>query len=571
MANGITGLSPFPTIGGGNQGAPGITSIEITPTRVNFPTARTRTSAPEREELSTIEELTPALIGLLGITERATSGVTNKPTEEEITAYNKAIDNTSLSDIEKKAYKDAYRIYGKPRDLGTSGYDVARSILPLLSGRTAPQAAKLASDITNTGDRIDATLESKRQQFIKDRTAPPTFGQLTLIKEKDLVEGVIKEGSIVPGRFVQGIQGGYEQYFNKETNQYENNDGSYVEVPASLANSLKNLKFGPDKDLPQEFKDANKAVNDKTENFLSQVALFKPLKEQLDKAVNVVGTTVTSGLKSKANSLVTEFESVFETKIFNNGVNDLTGAEYNKNSKQLVDDIQALKDSGLTGSELKTAITNRMNQFIEIERTGADALSREDNETLKNFAEASANNIELASIMIQLAYMSAGSAGQTGRTLSDKDLAFFLRIIGFESTSDPKILLNNITKFFDRQLTQIDSPVKTNFNTEQFGIYGDILTNKKLAAGLNPYYSYQGADGTIYDTWNDVPQDQREILANRGPFRLRTFGERFKNDNVYKEYLELRGTSPAPSGEEQASGLTEEQLREIQEQVRKVN
>ncbi len=567
----ITGLIPFPTVGGSNQQNTGITSVQITPARVNFPTARTTAPAPERDELSTIEQLTPALIGLLGITERATSGTANKPTEKEIAEYNKAIDSTSLSDIEKKAYKDAYRIYGKPRDLGTSGYDIARSVLPLISGRTAPQAAKLASDITGTGDRIDAALETKRQQFIKDRTAPPTFGQLTLIKEKDLIDGVIKEGSIVPGRFVQGIQGGYEQYFNKDTNKYENNDGSYVEVPASFANSLKNLKFGPDKDLPQEFKDANKAVNDKTENFLSQLALFKPLKEQLDKAVNVVGTTVTSGLKSKANSLVTEFESVFETKIFNNGINDLTGAEYNKNSKKLVDDIQALKDSGLTGSELETAITNRMNQFIEIERSGADALSREDNETLKNFAKASANNIELASIMIQLAYMSAGSAGQTGRTLSDKDLAFFLRIIGFESTSDPKILLNNITKFFDRQLTQIDSPVKTNFNTEQFGIYGDILTNKKLAAGLNPYYSYQGADGTIYDTWNDVPQDQREILANRGPFRLRTFDERFKNDNVYKEYLELRGTSPAPSGEEQASGLTEEQLREIQEQVRKVN
>ena len=182
MANGITGLSPFPTISGGNQGAPGITSLQIQPARVNFPTARTRTSAPEREELSTIEQLTPALIGLLGITERATSGTANKPTEEEIAEYNKAVDSTSLSDIEKKAYKDAYRIYGKPRDLGTSAYDITRSILPLFSGRTAPQAAKLASDITNTGDRIDATLESKRQQFIKDRTAPPTFGQLTLIK-----------------------------------------------------------------------------------------------------------------------------------------------------------------------------------------------------------------------------------------------------------------------------------------------------------------------------------------------------------------------------------------------------
>jgi hypothetical protein len=570
MANGIAGLNPFPNFGG-QQGSSGVTPVQIQPARVNFPTARTRPSTPEREELSTLEELTPALIGLLGITERATSGSASKPSEKEIIEYNKGIDNTSLTNTQKQAYKDAYRIYGKPRDLGTSGYDVARSVLPLLSGRTAPQAAKLASDITNTGDRIDATLEGRRQQFIKDRTKPPTYGQLTLIKEEDLVAGNIKKGSIVPGRFVQGIQGGYEQYFDRDKKQYVNNDGTYVEVPASFANSLKNLKFGDEKELPQEFKDANKAVNDKTENFLAQLALYKPLKEQLQKAPNVVGTTFTSAVKGKLDSAVTEFESVFGTKIFNNGINDLTGAEYNRNSKQLVNDIQALRDSGITGSELETAITDRMNQFIEIDRTGADSLSREDNQTLQNFAKASANNIELSSIMIQLAYMSAGSAGQTGRTLSDKDLAFFLRIIGFESTSTPEILLNNITKFFDRQLTQIDAPVKTNFNMEQFGIYGDITTNKKLEAGLNPYYSYQGADGTVYDTWNDVPQNQKEILANRGPFRLRTFDDRFRNDNIYKEYLELRGTSPKASGEKQASELTTEQLQAIQDQVNKDN
>ena len=571
MANGITGLSPFPTMGGGNQGGSGITQVQIQPTRVSFPTARTRAPTPERDELSTLEELTPALIGLLGITERATSGSASKPTEEERTAYNKAIDDTSLTEVEKKAYKDAYRIYGKPRDLGTSGYDIARSVLPLFSGRTAPQAAKLASDITSTGDRIDATLETKRQQFIKDRTKPPTYSQLTLIKAEDLIDGVIKDGTIVPGRFVKAQDGGYEQFYNTETNQYETNDGTYVEVPPSLANSLNNLKFGPDKELPQEFKDANASVNDKVENFLAQLALFKPLKAQLDQSTDVVGTTVTAALKGKFNSMVTEFDSVFGTKVFNNGMNDLTGNEYNKNTKQLVDDIQAIRDSGLSGSELETAITDRMNQFIEIDRTGADQLTVEDNLTLQNFAKASANNIELASIMIQLAYMSAGSAGQTGRTLSDKDLAFFLRIIGFESTSDPKILLNNITKFFDRQITQIDAPVKTNFNIEQFGIYGDITTNKKLAAGLNPYYSYQGADGTVYDTWNDVPQNQREILANKGPFRLRTFDDRFKNDNVYQEYLELRGTSPALSGEEQASELTTGQLEELRKKITEDN
>ncbi len=568
----IEGLLKFPGFGtgtsqGGGQGITGVAPISINAPRVNFPVSRTPPETTERKELTDLEKLTPAVIGLLGITERATSGSANKPTKEEIAEYNKTIDATSLSDIEKKAYKDAYRIYGKPRDLGTSGYDIARSVLPLISGRTAPDSAKLATSITSAGDRIDATVESNRAQFIKDRTKPPTYSQLTLIKAEDLIEGVIKEGTIVPGRFVKAQDGGYEQFYNTDTNQYEKNDGTYVEVPASLANSLNNLKFGPDKELPQEFKDANSSVNDKVENFIAQLALFKPLKEQLGQKNNVVGTTVTSALKGKFNSLVTEFDSVFGNKVFNNGMNDLTGDEYNKNTKKLVDDIQTIRDSGLTGSELQTAITNRMNQFIEIDRTGADQLSQEDNETLQNFAKASANNIELASIMIQLAYMSAGSAGQTGRTLSDKDLAFFLRIIGFESTSDPKVLLNNITKFFDRQITQIDAPVQTNFNIEQFGIYGDILTNKKLAAGLNPYYSYQGADGTVYDTWNDVPQNQREILANKGPFRLRTFDERFKNNNIYKEYLELRGAT-TPTVAEALSTISPEEREAAEKQGR---
>ena len=71
MANGITGLSPFPTMGGGNQGAPGITSVEITPTRVNFPTARTRTPAPESNELTGAEKYIPGVLGIVGLIDNA--------------------------------------------------------------------------------------------------------------------------------------------------------------------------------------------------------------------------------------------------------------------------------------------------------------------------------------------------------------------------------------------------------------------------------------------------------------------------------------------------------------------
>jgi hypothetical protein len=574
MANGIAGLNPFPNFGG-QQGSSGVTPVQIQPARVNFPTARTRAPTPERQELSTLEELTPALIGLLGITERATSGSASKPSEKEIIEYNKGIDNTSLTKTQKQAYKDAYRIYGKPRDLGTSGYDIARSVLPLLSGRTAPQAAKLASDITNTGDRIDATLEGRRQQFIKDRTKPPTFGQLTLIKEEDLVAGNIKKGSIVPGRFVQGIQGGFEQYFDRDKKQYVDNDGTYVEVPASFANSLKNLKFGDDESLANEFSVANKAIQDIDRNFLNQLTLYPDLVELLNKPITEVGTTFISGLKSKGNSLKTEFESAFAGKVFPNGtiVNGkevgVKSEEYNKNTKQLVDDIEALRDSGLTGSELETAISSRMNEFIEIERTGEDQLTLEDNRTLQNFAKASANNIELSSVMIQLAYMAAGAAGQSGRTLSDKDLAFFLRIIGFESTSDPKVLLNNINRFFDRQLKSLDTGVSTKFNVEQFGVYGKVMENDRLAAGLTPYYSYEDVDGTFYDTWNDIPQDKKQYFANKGPSRNRTFAERYGKDNIFAEYMKLRDAPPPKTTQEKLLELSDEEKAAAVEQARK--
>ena len=82
MANGITGLSRFPTIGGENQGAPGITSIQIQPTRVSFPTARTRTPAPESNELSAAEKFIPGVLGIVGLIDNAVTKNKYKVTSE---------------------------------------------------------------------------------------------------------------------------------------------------------------------------------------------------------------------------------------------------------------------------------------------------------------------------------------------------------------------------------------------------------------------------------------------------------------------------------------------------------
>ena len=59
--------------------------------------------------------------------------------------------------------------------------------------------------------------------------------------------------------------------------------------------------------------------------------------------------------------------------------------------------------------------------------------------------------------MLQLAYAAAATAGQTGRTLSDKDLAFFLKMVGYGATQDPKTAQENLLDFIDTTIETTDN------------------------------------------------------------------------------------------------------------------
>ena len=61
--------------------------------------------------------------------------------------------------------------------------------------------------------------------------------------------------------------------------------------------------------------------------------------------------------------------------------------------------------------------------------------------------EGSADTIILRARMLQLAYMAAAANGQTGRTLSDKDLAFHLQMVGQGASQDPAALISNLRDF----------------------------------------------------------------------------------------------------------------------------
>ena len=78
--------------------------------------------------------------------------------------------------------------------------------------------------------------------------------------------------------------------------------------------------------------------------------------------------------------------------------------------------------------------------------------------------EVASNRVILKALQIQMAYMAAATAGQTGRTLSDKDLAFFLTAIGFGESSNAKVVKRGMASFIgDMVMTQ---PTRDTFTRE---------------------------------------------------------------------------------------------------------
>ena len=85
--------------------------------------------------------------------------------------------------------------------------------------------------------------------------------------------------------------------------------------------------------------------------------------------------------------------------------------------------------------------------------------------------EAAYANVATRANFLQLAYMAAAANGQTGRTLSDKDLAYHLQIVGFGSTQDPKVLNDNLLRFGDQLVRGLDAETQVAIPTNGMSRY----------------------------------------------------------------------------------------------------
>ena len=438
MANGnrgIGGFLPFPTFGGPKDGG-GITPVKLAPSPMRFPTARgPARRAPEPELKETLAPFLPlAVEGIMGLFKDEEKPMTRDQYLTSIGADLK--DPTKL----ETAQADAYSLFGSPEEKDTFGGDeILNMIIGSQMGRGAKEYATTSRAIDKGKETSRLTKEGQRASFIQKQVGPDAFQFLNLQDTDKAKTGVV---DIRPG------------YFNKETgetfikepkNKNANEFGFIVAGqnwidPAKLASTggtAVDMFDNPFlKDLMK--KDVELSAREQAVGSFLNVAnpTINTLKEAT-KDKSKAPTTFVASLATIGNSAVTNFEQIASLQ-GTRPVTDYFDESTGNTSKQL---YLALKDGDETSIDEATKVFEQASGMNLREIMGP----------------MSYDNVSVRANFLQMAYMAAAANGQTGRTLSDKDLAYHLQIIGFGSTQDPEILYNNVLRFGDRLVSGLDT------------------------------------------------------------------------------------------------------------------
>ena len=161
-------------------------------------------------------------------------------------------------------------------------------------------------------------------------------------------------------------------------------------------------------------------------------------------------------------------------------------------------------------------------------------------------------NVRTRSLLLQLAYSAAATAGQTGRTLSDKDLAFFLQQIGFGATQDPETLYSNLVDFAETTIKQNDAGLAS---TLAIGRLPRFKTGDKYSKGLLNLFEY----------YFEFTDGQEESTYNR-----KYFEDRFGNEDVYIEFKKLPRYRDPPAGSTTTKDESEDFFPDLDDAVNRV-
>jgi hypothetical protein len=472
-------FTAFPTFGGPEQGG-GIASIKINPAQVRFPTASR--PAPQRRSLEPTNKekfapLMPFLVG--GITDLFKGTPETLSDEKYLQSIN--ADPTDPSEVEQ-ASLDAYKLYGPQEEANTFGMDeIANIVAAGLSGRGAPAYATTYLNKRNAEATMGAAKETARSAFIKNQLDNGTAAFLNLQDSEAARTGVV---DIRPG-FVQskGPQAGVA-FINDPEHPDADKNGFRPAGPNWVDPSKLDSGKGSGLDIfknPQyaSLSKTNAALTARDQAITSMLNVSNSTIGLLQDGIKdptKAGTTTVSALANVANSALVNFD-VIATAV---------GGEAG---------IQGYFSSDNTGGTLLGTGDNAKKLYIAIKSGDEDQINQAtadfENATgvsLRDvLGEASYANVATRANFLQLAYMAAAANGQTGRTLSDKDLAYHLQIVGFGSTQDPKVLNDNLLRFGDQLVRGLDAETQVAIPINGMSRYN--MSDPEFQSIVSMYYN----------------------------------------------------------------------------------
>ena len=498
--------NPFPTFGGKN-GIAGITPVKLAPTQMRFPTARGPVRrAPEPDTLEKVAPLLPLLFDGIG---SMFKGKQAAPMNRE--DYLKSI-GADVEDPTKlqSAQADAYTLFGPQEEKDGFGFDDVFDIVAASQlGRGASDFAKNTVAINRAKEQDRLTREGRRASFIQKQVEPDAFQFLNLQDTNKAKTGVV---DIRPGYFDKETG----QTYIKDPDNKDANDYGFVVAgenwidPAKLASSSGSTGIDIYKD-PQytELVKTNAEITARDQAVMGTLNVANKTIEMLDEGIkdpSKAPTTVVSSLMNMGNSAIANFDQIAS---LNGNRDPLTYFSTDEAGG-------TLRGSGNNARELYIALKSGDEE--QIERATANFENATGTNLRQLMGETSYANVATRANFLQLAYMAAAANGQTGRTLSDKDLAYHLQIVGFGSTQDPKILKDNLIRFVDQLVGGVDAEIQVAIPTGGLQRYN--MNDETFQSIVTMYYNpLIGKDASGADT----PQ-----WLNYGAYTYKPFYERYK-------------------------------------------
>ena len=513
--------TPFPTFGGPKEGG-GIMNVKLSPTQMRFPTAR-RPANRQKVEPDLTEKIAPLLPFLFdGIGGILSS---EKPMDKNQYLTSIGADPKNLNLLEQ-ARGDAFDIYGAETKKDGFGFDDIVDIVTASQlGRGAPSFAQGTATMNRAKEQDRLSREAGRTSFIKSRLTdlrlankPKGYGNVNLLSVSD---------------HSKGIKGVYQGRENDETGELEllTEDG-YIKAGPDYVKQTGTGNIAPPENpnvkIMDDLLDPLFAKEVSITNLVQQGSnTIRTLKEILE-GDKLVPNTVTASLIGFGDRVRIEFDNLQKMNVFG------TDNRYFASQKDVDDGKSGFRPetagTGVLAENLWNAIQSGDTDEIEkasklFETTFIDdKLNNPKGLTLREFmGDVVYDDVTLRSQMLSMAYTAAGVNGQTGRTLSDKDLAYHLQIVGFNQTSNPDVLIKNIQRFVGDAVAKVDGEAQLAIQQNWYKLK---LDDPYVQSALKQYYEPPTSNVDLKDPSNPYNFIYPE---NFGQYKFRNLGTRYKN------------------------------------------